>query len=291
MEDYSNLHLSSSTQPVTISFSIWRTKSIHRSRTNSDERGSWKIIILRCMYTQYNGIHLIKFYLQQWHMLMQCNFRTYLSYALECHSKTDMFLNISWILSLASLRLHKLLSYYLCRIFKSLNIMRLLQELICRTRGYVTRQDTSLFFPGARLHYFKVNLYFLPNKKLNLFARIFPSLLKMWMKSPNLDEKMHTCIWLKSVFQSKRWMNVEIQCFSKFQVIPILALSQKVRRKGCLGHGVTCLQHIPTGVLSRISPDLIQLILIRELSKIRRSVPFSSFRRSSELASEASSQL
>jgi len=56
------------------------------------------------------------------------------------------------------------------------------------TNAYIC---TSPFFsPWVRLHHFKINAYFLPNKSNLVFTINISSLLKMWMKLPNLNEKV-----------------------------------------------------------------------------------------------------
>jgi len=41
------------------------------------------------------------------------------------------------------------------------------------------------------LHHFKIELYFLPNKSSLFLQKNCSFLFKMWMKLPNLDEKVH----------------------------------------------------------------------------------------------------
>jgi len=50
----------------------------------------------------------------------------------------------------------------------------------------------TLFFwhDGTKLHHFKINLYFCYIKLVFFFKKV-PFLLKMWMKSPNSNEKVH----------------------------------------------------------------------------------------------------
>jgi len=92
------------------------------------------------------------------------------------------------------------------------------KDLSWKFKSYSNWLPISPFFEGemgARKHHFKINVFFSPDKS-NLFSTKFFHFYKK-----NVDEVVRfgwnsVWIWWKSVFCSKRWTNVEMQCFTKF---------------------------------------------------------------------------
>jgi len=91
------------------------------------------------------------------------------------------------------------------------------------------------------LHHFKINFYISPKITSNLFSpQISHFYLKcgwscqVWMKKcMNMIEKVDFLFVFYFIF-SKRWMNVEIQCFTKFEVFTSRHFLKKFQKRAGL---------------------------------------------------------